>query len=118
MEQIKNIIQASIDVKKQILESEELISTIDKVVSAIALAFQNGHHVYFCGNGGSAANASHFVTDLGKGSSDKIGSCAACACIPSAGAIAIRTRAISSMRSKKEPACSSSGTSSKPFRAR
>jgi len=28
----------------------------------------------FCfGNGGSAANSSHFATDLGKGSSDKIG---------------------------------------------
>jgi D-sedoheptulose 7-phosphate isomerase len=25
------------------------------------------------GNGGSAANASHFVTDLGKGASDKVG---------------------------------------------
>ena len=64
MEQIKNIIQASIDVKKQILESEELISTIDKVVSAIALAFQNGHHVYFCGNGGSAADAQHLAAEF------------------------------------------------------
>ena len=27
------------------------------------------------GNGGSAANASHFATDLGKGSSDKVGKC-------------------------------------------
>jgi len=25
------------------------------------------------GNGGSAANASHFATDLGKGASDKLG---------------------------------------------
>jgi D-sedoheptulose 7-phosphate isomerase len=29
--------------------------------------------LFVFGNGGSAANASHFVTDLGKGSSDKIG---------------------------------------------
>ena len=29
--------------------------------------------VFVCGNGGSAANASHFVTDLGKGASDAIG---------------------------------------------
>src|SRR5665213_4016576 len=32
-----------------------------------------GRHIFVFGNGGSAANASHFVTDLGKGSSDKIG---------------------------------------------
>ena len=30
-------------------------------------------HVFVFGNGGSAANASHFATDLGKGASDKIG---------------------------------------------
>ncbi len=29
--------------------------------------------IFVCGNGGSAANASHFVTDLGKGASDAIG---------------------------------------------
>jgi D-sedoheptulose 7-phosphate isomerase len=30
-------------------------------------------HIFVFGNGGSAANASHFVTDLGKGASDKVG---------------------------------------------
>ena len=64
MEQIKNIIQASIDVKKQILESEELIATIDKVVAVITSAFQNGKHVYFCGNGGSAADAQHLAAEF------------------------------------------------------
>jgi D-sedoheptulose 7-phosphate isomerase len=64
MEQIKNIIRASVDVKQQILESEELISTIDKVVGVIASAFQNGKHVYFCGNGGSAADAQHLAAEF------------------------------------------------------
>jgi len=36
-------------------------------------ALQGDHQVFVCGNGGSAANASHFVTDLGKGASDAIG---------------------------------------------
>ena len=34
---------------------------------------KSGHNVFVFGNGGSAANASHFATDLGKGASDKIG---------------------------------------------
>ncbi len=36
-------------------------------------AVRDDRQVFICGNGGSAANASHFVTDLGKGSSDVIG---------------------------------------------
>jgi D-sedoheptulose 7-phosphate isomerase len=37
-------------------------------------ALSQGRSIFVFGNGGSAANASHFVTDLGKGASDKIGS--------------------------------------------
>lgn len=36
-------------------------------------ALANDRQIFVCGNGGSAANASHFVTDLGKGASDAIG---------------------------------------------
>lgn len=64
MEQIKNIIQASVDVKKQILESEDLISKIGNAVALITSAFQNGKHVYFCGNGGSAADAQHLAAEF------------------------------------------------------
>jgi len=61
---IKKIVQSSISVKQQVLQSEELISTIEKVVSVIAKAFQNGKHVYFCGNGGSAADAQHMAAEF------------------------------------------------------
>jgi D-sedoheptulose 7-phosphate isomerase len=44
----------------------ELLSVFEK-------AHAEGRQVFVCGNGGSASNASHFVTDLGKGSSDKLG---------------------------------------------
>jgi D-sedoheptulose 7-phosphate isomerase len=64
MEQIKNIIVASIAVKKQILEIPELMATIEKVVDIISSAFQNGRHVYFCGNGGSAADAQHLAAEF------------------------------------------------------
>ena len=36
-------------------------------------ALEKDRQIFVCGNGGSAANASHFVTDLGKGASDAIG---------------------------------------------
>src|SRR6478752_10560255 len=49
---------------------------VDKVVQLIeqlGQALKNDRQVFVFGNGGSAANASHFATDLGKGSSDKVG---------------------------------------------
>jgi D-sedoheptulose 7-phosphate isomerase len=33
-------------------------------------ANHDGRQIFVCGNGGNAANSSHFVTDLGKGASD------------------------------------------------
>ncbi len=63
-DKIKKIIQASIDVKQQVLQNQELIATIEKVVELIVKAFQNGKHVYFCGNGGSAADAQHLAAEF------------------------------------------------------
>src|SRR5256885_11135544 len=62
--QIKNIIQASIDVKQQVLKSDELIATISKVVDITVNAFKKGNRVYFCGNGGSAADAQHLAAEF------------------------------------------------------
>jgi D-sedoheptulose 7-phosphate isomerase len=64
MEKIKNIIQASIEVKQQVLQNAELISTIEKAVAAVVNAFKKGHRVYFCGNGGSAADAQHLAAEF------------------------------------------------------
>ena len=64
MKNIKDIIQASIDVKHQVLKNEELITTIEKVVNVIVEVFKNGKHVYFCGNGGSAADAQHLAAEF------------------------------------------------------
>ena len=36
-------------------------------------AWREERHISVFGNGGSAANLSHFATDLGKGASDKLG---------------------------------------------
>jgi D-sedoheptulose 7-phosphate isomerase len=64
MSKIKNIVQASIDVKEKILQDGQLIATLEKIVEEIAQAFQNGKHVYFCGNGGSAADAQHLAAEF------------------------------------------------------
>jgi D-sedoheptulose 7-phosphate isomerase len=43
------------------------------IVGTLRTAHQEDRQIFVFGNGGSAANASHFATDLGKGASDKLG---------------------------------------------
>ena len=64
MEKIRQIIQASIETKEKILSDATLIDTIGKVVDLITAAFKNGNRVYFCGNGGSAADAQHLAAEF------------------------------------------------------
>ncbi len=64
MEKIRQIIQASIETKEKILSDATLVSTIGKVVDLITAAFKNGNRVYFCGNGGSAADAQHLAAEF------------------------------------------------------
>jgi len=63
-EQIKNIIQASIDVKQKLLSDEKLLGRIDEVVELLVQAFRKGNRIYFCGNGGSAADAQHLAAEF------------------------------------------------------
>lgn len=64
MEMVKKIIRDSIETKQKVLENEELLKTICDVVKVIVTAFKNGHRVYFCGNGGSAADAQHLAAEF------------------------------------------------------
>ena len=43
------------------------------LIQRLRVALREDRQLFVFGNGGSAANASHFATDLGKGSSDKLG---------------------------------------------
>ena len=47
------------------------LEAVEDIVNVFREALQTDRQIFVFGNGGSAANASHFVTDLGKGSSDK-----------------------------------------------
>ena len=64
MEKIRNIIQASIEAKNKLLADETLLSTLEKVVDTVVAAFKKGKRVYFCGNGGSAADAQHLAAEF------------------------------------------------------
>lgn len=48
------------------------IEAVAKLTGVLKQSLQQDRQIFVFGNGGSAANASHFATDLGKGSSDKI----------------------------------------------
>ena len=61
---IKESIQESILVKSLILENEELLSSVEKAIELIVRQFQEGHRLWLCGNGGSAADAQHIAAEL------------------------------------------------------
>lgn len=63
-EQIKSIIQFSIEVKQSILADEAMIQQLATVSQLITAAFKNGNKVLFCGNGGSAADAQHLAAEF------------------------------------------------------
>jgi len=46
---------------------------VARLIDRLRVALAEDRQVFVFGNGGSAANASHFATDLGKGASDKVG---------------------------------------------
>jgi D-sedoheptulose 7-phosphate isomerase len=47
--------------------------SVARLIELLQTALKEDRQVFVFGNGGSAANASHFATDLGKGASDKVG---------------------------------------------
>ena len=49
------------------------VEAVGKLIAKFQQALHQGRQIFVFGNGGSAANASHFATDLGKGASDKGG---------------------------------------------
>jgi D-sedoheptulose 7-phosphate isomerase len=49
------------------------VDGVAQLVNKLRQALKEDRQVFVFGNGGSAANASHFATDLGKGASDKVG---------------------------------------------
>src|SRR5580765_6927346 len=49
------------------------VEAMEQLIQKFQKALAEDRQIFVFGNGGSAANASHFITDLGKGASDKLG---------------------------------------------
>jgi D-sedoheptulose 7-phosphate isomerase len=49
------------------------VEAVAQLIRTFRDALREDRQIFVFGNGGSAANASHFATDLGKGASDKAG---------------------------------------------
>lgn len=61
---IKNILLDSAEVKRNIAQTEDLIALIAAAAETMIVAFKAGKRVYFCGNGGSAADAQHLAAEF------------------------------------------------------
>jgi D-sedoheptulose 7-phosphate isomerase len=49
------------------------VEAVAQLIETLRVALKEDRQIFVFGNGGSAANASHFATDLGKLASDKVG---------------------------------------------
>ena len=69
---MKTWLQSYIAAQHRAVDSVPL-DAVAKATETVRTAWENDRQIFAIGNGGSAANASHFATDLGKGASDKVG---------------------------------------------
>ena len=68
---MKNWLQAYVQAQHKAFDSVPL-DGIARLIETVRAAWLRDAQIFAVGNGGSAANASHFATDLGKGASDKM----------------------------------------------
>ena len=64
MSNIKDIISNSISVKDKILNNDNFIKTINEVVNKAVECLKKDNTIWWCGNGGSAADAQHLAAEL------------------------------------------------------
>lgn len=61
---IRDILQASISVKQQVLNDAVLVETMLAVTERMVDCFKHDGKILFCGNGGSAADAQHLAAEF------------------------------------------------------
>jgi D-sedoheptulose 7-phosphate isomerase len=61
---IEDIIRESVAVKTKVLNDPALVGRVVEIVDLIVRRFREGRHLYFCGNGGSAADAQHLAAEF------------------------------------------------------
>lgn len=71
-DQVRRYMQASLVVKTDLLENQEVVSVIARVAALFINAFREGNKAIFFGNGGSAADAQHIAAEIvGRFGSDR-----------------------------------------------
>ncbi len=63
-DKIINIISSSIAVKQAVLNDSKLLETVQNVSNEMVKSLRFGNRIYFCGNGGSAADAQHLAAEF------------------------------------------------------
>src|SRR4051812_21159741 len=69
---MKQWVSEYVEAQKAALDSIPAQAVSD-IIDLFRDALKHDRQVFIFGNGGSASNSSHFITDLGKGASDKLG---------------------------------------------
>lgn len=64
IELIRKNFEDSLALKQAVLNDEYYINLVEKIAEVITIAFDEGRRVYFCGNGGSAADAQHLAAEF------------------------------------------------------
>lgn len=64
IEKIEKIISSSIAVKQAVLNDTKLLETVQNVSNEMVKALRFSNRIYFCGNGGSAADAQHLAAEF------------------------------------------------------
>lgn len=64
LKQVEKILKESLSVKNEILEDSKIKNIIIESVDVILKALKRGNKIYFCGNGGSAADAQHLAAEF------------------------------------------------------
>jgi len=63
-QRIQNIFTAPVGTRVALLADDAMVDKVATVSKLIASAFQQGKRLYFCGNGGSAADAQHLAAEF------------------------------------------------------
>ena len=63
-DKIKQIISSSIAVKQSVLNDRALLAAVENISNAMVSCLKSGGRIYFCGNGGSAADAQHLAAEF------------------------------------------------------
>jgi len=72
MDTMQSWLKEYVDAQRRALDSVPL-EAVERLVKTARDAWREDRQIFVIGNGGNAASASHFATDLGKGSSDALG---------------------------------------------